>query len=221
MKKLIKKILGIRNEQEEFMKWVNDSGFDVISKRMIGEKHTTLLTDRLFTLWQFGKQASVLPGSYAQVGVFKGGSARLIAEAKNGNDQPFYLFDTFEGMPEVNAQIDLHKKGDFKNTSLENVKKLFVDVLNIKFCPGFFPETSGPAKNDKFAFVYIDVDIYQSVKDSMEFFYPRMLPGAVMVFDDYMGKNTPGVKKAMDEFFKDKKERPIITAKAQCVIIKQ
>lgn len=181
MKKIIKKIFGIRNEREEFMKWVNDPEFNSISRKMIEEKHTTLLTDRLFTLWQWGRQAARLPGSFAQVGVFKGGSARLIAEAKKGNREPFYLFDTFEGMPKVNSEIDLHKEGDFKNTSLDNVKKLFSDVNNVVFCPGFFPETSTPAQNDKFAFVYIDVDIYQSVKDSLEFFYPKMLQGGVMV----------------------------------------
>jgi O-methyltransferase len=221
MKKILKKILGIRNLQEDYFSWVNDSLFNQISQEMIEGKHTTLLKDRLFPLWQFAKQGSRFEGSFAQVGVFKGGSARLIAEAKKENKQPFYLFDTFEGMPKVNEKIDLHKEGDFKNTSLENVKKLFTGIENIVFCPGFFPKTSSPAQNDKFAFVYIDVDIYQSVKDSLEFFYPRMLQGGFMIFDDYMGKNTPGVKKAMDEFLRDKKEIPIITAKAQCVLIKQ
>jgi hypothetical protein len=68
---------------------------------------------------------------------------------------------------------------------------------------------------------YIDVDIYQSTLDSLNFFYPKMLKGGFMFFDDYMGKNTPGVKKALDEFLIDKKEIPIVTTVGQCVIVKQ
>lgn len=226
IKKFLKRIVNktgysiVRNGvRMDFIAWAKDNDFEKYSKLV--EPYTMLERDRLFMLWQFARQASVLGGSFAQVGAFRGGSARLIAYAKEGNGKPFFIFDTFKGMPKVNESIDLHKEGDFINTSIESVKKIFSDARDVKFCQGFFPDTSEPAKNDKFSFVYIDVDIYQSTLDSLKFFYPRMLKGGFMMFDDYMGKNTPGVKKALDEFLSDKVERPIITTVGQCVLIKQ
>ncbi len=225
MKKILKKIIEKtgylvvrKGTGKNYVAWSKDVDFQAALAKI--KSYTLLEEDRLFPLWQFARQARVLPGAMAQVGVFRGGSARLIAQVKEGNGQKLYLFDTFEGMPEVNEGIDLHKKGDFKNTSLESVKKIFNDTKDVVFCPGFFPQTSGPAQHEKFSFVYIDVDIYQSVVDSLNFFYPRMLPGGFIIFDDYMGKHTPGVKKALDEFLADKKERPIITAVVQCLLVK-
>ncbi len=218
---LFKKIgysISRNNTRLDFVSWANDSKFE--NTYSIVKSFTMLDRDRLFMLWQFSEQAKLLNGVFAQVGVFRGGSAKLIAvSAKDGN-KSFYLFDTFTGMPEVNKNIDLHKKGDFSNTSLIGVKELFKDFSNIKFCEGFFPETAMCAINEKFSFVYIDVDIYQSVLDSLIFFYPKMIDGGFIIFDDYMGKNTPGVKKAIDEFLIGKIEKPIITTIGQCVIIK-
>lgn len=203
----------------DFVSWAKDAEFEEAAENVA--PYTLLLRDRLYMLWQFAKQSTILNGASAQVGVFRGGSARLISYATKGNKKPFFLFDTFEGMPKVDQSVDLHEEGDFSNTSIEGVRNLFDDVSNAVFCKGRFPETAGPAQNEKFGFVYIDVDIYQSTKDSLEFFYPKMLPGGFIMFDDYMGKRTPGVKKALDEFLQGKKEIPIITTVGQCVIIKQ
>lgn len=226
IKSIIKKIIDKagytivrKNIRVDFVNWSKDEAFEKAVQKV--KSFTMLERDRLFTLWQFARQAKVLSGAIAQVGVFRGGSARLIAYAIEGNAKPFYLFDTFKGMPKVNESIDLHKEGDFIDTSLDSVKERFSNAKNVIFCPGIFPNTADPAKNEKFSFVYIDVDIYQSTLDSLKFFYPRMLSGGFIVFDDYMGKNTPGVKKALDEFLSDKKEMPIITTVGQCVIIKQ
>jgi hypothetical protein len=47
--------------------------------------------------------------------------------------------------------------------------------------------------------VHIDVDLYQPYVDSIEFFYPRLLDGGVMVFDDYGSAGFMGARKAVDE----------------------
>ena len=88
------------------------------------------------------------------------------------------------------------------------------------FHKGFFPDTAGPVADNKFCLVHVDVDIYQSVRDCLEFFYPRLVSGGFMVFDDYEGKNCPGVRKAIDEFLVDKPEVQIATAPFQCMILK-
>ena len=226
MKKILKQIIektgyqiSRKNIRMDFVSFARDKDFEDAFLKI--KPFSLLDKDRLFMLWQFVKQAKVFPGAMAQVGVFRGGSAKLVSIAKKENSEPLYLFDTFEGMPDVDPSVDLHKKGDFKNTSLEGVQKIFEGEKNVIFCKGFFPATVDKVHSDKFSFVYIDVDIYKSVLDSLNFFYPKLVTGGFMMFDDYMGKNTPGVKKALDEFLKDKKEIPILTTVGQCVLIKQ
>jgi len=72
---------------------------------------------------------------------------------------------------------------------------------------GWIPNEFPKVNNVKFAFVHIDVDIFQPTRDSLEFFYPRLVPGELFVFDDYGFDLCPSVTKAVDDFFLDKPER--------------
>lgn len=143
-----------------------------------------------------------IEGDIAEVGVYKGGSAKLICQITN---KPIYLFDTFEGLPDVGEHDSpiLFHKGDYRG-SLESVKEYLKGYPNLHFCKGLFPDTGEIVKNKKFSFVHLDVDLYKSTVDSLEFFYPRMSKGGVILSHDY--PTTKGVKKAFDEFFKDKLE---------------
>jgi O-methyltransferase len=181
--------------------------------------NTVVDRPRLFKLVEYCKQTEKLPGSIAEVGVWKGGTAFLLAS--NNPNKHLYLFDTFEGMPESIKGIDLHKKGDFKNTSLEYVQELLKPHKNVSFHKGLFPkETSDVIKDEKFSLVHLDCDIYTSVKESLEFFYNRTVPNGIIVFDDYNAPTCPGAKLAVDEFLKDKPEKLINFVQDQVAIIK-
>ena len=86
------------------------------------------------------------------------------------------------------------------------------------FYKGYFPDTAGPVKEKKFCLVNIDVDIFESVKACMEFFYPRMSRGGVIICHDY--SRFPGVLEAVDTFFQDKPEAVFELGGTQCLIIK-
>ena len=180
--------------------------------------HTVVDRDRMLILRQFALQVSSLEGDAAEVGVFKGGTAYLISSTLPKKD--VHLFDTFEGMPETVPEKDWHKKGDFSNTSLQEVTNYLSKFKNAKLYPGYFPATAGPIEQKKFCFVHIDVDIYQSVIDCCEFFYPRLVTGGVLIFDDYGFPTCPGAKAAVDEFFKSKKEAVIYFNTGQAMIYK-
>ena len=76
-------------------------------------------------------------------------------------------------------------------------------------------------QRQRFAFVHVDVDLYSSVRDCCEFFYPRLSGGASMVFDDYgFPHYRDAAKRAVDEYFADKPERPLVLASGQCVVVK-
>jgi len=74
-------------------------------------------------------------------------------------------------------------------------------------------------KYKKFAFVHLDVDLYQSTQDCLEWFYPRMSRGGVIVSHDYLSA-TQGVKRVFDEFFADKPEPILELSGSQCLVIK-
>lgn len=158
-----------------------------------------------------------VPGDIAEVGVYKGGSAKIICQAKG--DKSLHLFDTFEGLPKVD-DVDMvwpFYEGKFA-ASYDRVRDYLGQEKNVYFYKGIFPDTSDPVKDKRFSFVNLDVDTYESTKKCIEFFYPRMSPGGVILSHDYL--TAPGVQKAFDEFFADKAEPVVETAGSQCVVIK-
>ncbi len=141
---------------------------------------------------------STLRGEAAEVGVYKGGTAKILAQSMP--DRMVHLFDTFEGMPET-SEFDMHLPGDFADTSLETVNE-YLQGYNVHFWPGFFPDSARLLPDDtEFVLVHVDVDLYTSTKAACEFFWPRLVEGGIMVFDDYNGPRCPGANKAVDEFF--------------------
>lgn len=70
---------------------------------------------------------------------------------------------------------------------------------NIIIKKGFFPDTAEDIE-DTFCFVHLDMDIYQSTMDGLQFFWPKMVEQGVIMLDDYHNDHCPGVKKAVDEF---------------------
>lgn len=174
-----------------------------------------LLDNEAYQIIMVVKRTEKIEGDIAEVGVYKGGSARLICEVKG--DRSLHLFDTFEGLPDVGDIDVLFHKGQFE-ASLEDIKNHLKKYSNVHFYKGFFPATADPVKNKKFSFVHFDVDIYSSTFDCLNFFYPRMSKGGVIVSHDYI--YAAGVRKAFDEFFKDKPEPIIELSGSQCLIVK-
>jgi O-methyltransferase len=142
-------------------------------------------------------ETNCLGGIVAEVGVYRGGTARWICEH---TVDKVLLFDTFEGMPAV-SKFDLHHQGDFADTSLEHVDSLLEGHGNYALYKGVFPcENSQYANHHTFRLVHLDVDIYKSVKECLEYFETRMVPGGIIILDDYNEPNCPGAKLAADDF---------------------
>ena len=171
-----------------------------------------------YTLYSSLIATKNLQGDIAEVGVYKGGTARLICEVKGKRN--LYLFDTFEGLPETNENDLLVQKGWLQDTSLESVKNYLSDFENIHFLKGVFPETAKPISDKKFSFIHLDTNLYQSTLDALDFFWPRMVVGGRIVSHDYNTNSMPGIKKAFLEFFEKEPEKIIEIADTQVMAIK-
>lgn len=164
------------------------------------------------------KQVSNIYGDVVEVGVYKGGSAEVICE--NVVNKQIYLFDTFSGIPFSNEFDNFHKQGDFSDTSFTFVERKLSKYNNVKIFQGIFPEkNSDIISENKFSFVHLDIDVYESYMQCLTFFYKRMSIGGIILFDDYNSNSCLGAKKAVDTFFINKKENIIKTNYSNSVYI--
>ena len=84
-----------------------------------------------------------------------------------------------------------------------------------------FPETVDETVSEEFSLVHSDVDLYQCNVDVLEYFYPKMVKGGIIVFDDYEWEGCPGIRKSIDEFLSDKPEEIVVSAQDQCYLVKK
>ena len=226
--KLLKTIfINISNEVRHINKgvrdlelWKEDTFFAEILNNV--KTRTLLTSSRLYSLYQL-LQNSPPEGDVAELGVYNGGSARLLAKTleKYHSGKNLFLFDTFEGLPFHDDKLDMHKSGDLQSNKFEEVKEYLNDCKNAIFYKGLFADTLQIVKNNIFSFVHIDADLYSSITECVEFFYPRLIKGGIIIFDDYGFVSCPGAKKAVDNLFIDKPEVPIYLPTGQCLVIKQ
>jgi O-methyltransferase len=138
----------------------------------------------------------------AEAGVFRGGSARLICEARG--DEPLHLFDVFETLqqaqgPEANPRNgELFRHFGAVHGRLEEVRSLLAPYASVHFHPGVFPASAAELGAERFCFVHVDLDLEPSTRDALEFFLPRLLPGGILIGDNY---DDPLVRRAFDAYF--------------------
>lgn len=206
--------------QPLFSPWLDQSG--KFANLMADIKpYTVVSPDRVWILYSLARQACYLSGDFWECGVYKGGTAMMLAQVlSNFTERRLCLFDTFAGMPDTDPGHDYHRKGDFDDTSLNEVRARVGDVPNILYYAGFIPESFQGLEQTRIAFAHVDVDIYRSVNDCCEFIYPRLVSGGFMVFDDYGFPSCPGARSAVDQFFVDKPECPLVLPTGQALIVK-
>jgi len=183
-------------------------------------KHGTLMSgDRLQVLWDAAQSVAHLKGDWFECGVYKGGSAYVLAQAimRDGGSRILRLFDTFEGLPESDPEIDKHRKGQFAASPAEvltAVRGLKTVLIYQGEIPGSFP-IDEPA----ISLAHLDLALYRSTAAAIDFIWPRLEVGGKLVIDDYGWQECPGVTKAVDERFPP--EAVKVLAPMQCVITKQ
>lgn len=134
-------------------------------------------------------------GIIVELGTYKGGSAYAFNQV--GRGRPLHLFDTFTGIPQqTQVAVDIIGVGAFADTSVDAIRE-FLPYAH--FHVGLFPDTM-PDDLPGIAFAFIDCDQYKSCVAAIERWWPLMVDGGIMAWDDYP---LPGIKMAIHGFFKD------------------
>jgi len=207
--------------------------FGKLAQQAISEAYTNHYYDRLLTIFEglvnVSRRVTARPPVLAEVGVFRGGSAKFtlgVLQDLGIRDFRFHLFDTFEGHASQDIdghfdRVDTHSPGLFGNTSLEGVKATLGDLPGLEFHKGRFADTCGAIEGQAFDFVHLDVDLYQPLVHAIDFFATRINPGGWLIIDDYGFLTCPGAKTAVDEFLaKDKNFTSLTLLSGQCLLIR-
>lgn len=141
----------------------------------------------------------------AEVGVFEGDFAKWINQfyAK----QKLHLFDTFEGFDKRDIDKDSlyseAKVGDYSNASIDMVMKKMIYPENVIIHKGYFPDTAKQLEEERFAFVNLDVDLYEPTYNGLKFFKDKMISGGVILVHDYFATNFKRPHEAVNQFLEE------------------
>ncbi len=159
-------------------------------------------------------------GAVVECGVWRGGSMMAAAEVLHSlgdTGRKLYLCDTFEGMTEPTArdlQFDGKKAADIlaaeeKDTGMwcyadeadvrRNMALSGYPEDKLVFVKGRVEETIPASIHEEIALLRLDTDWYGSTRHELEQLYPRLVPGGVLIIDDY--GHWRGSKEATDEYF--------------------
>lgn len=182
--------------------WNSDAEFQALHEKISDSTLVDLY--RCFELWQLIPQVAPLDGILIEVGVWRGGTGAIIAsQAKQlGIPDKVYLCDTFAGVVKAGPEDNYYQGGEHSDTSRETVEQLLgsLSLDNVEILTGIFPDDSAAAiENEKVRFCHVDVDVYESARDVVEWVLPRLVPGGLIVFDDYGFKGCAGITRYADE----------------------
>ncbi len=187
------------------------------ARRATGSTDNFLKQCRFFALMQMVDHvlAKGIAGDVAECGCWRGHSSRMIATrlTEKGWQGRFFIFDSFEGglsdlttqdrvgAGDKGARTEARQKAHFASRR-DDVAAALATFPFVSLHEGWIPQVFDTVDlgERRFAFVHVDVDLYEPTRDSLAFFHPRLAEGAVVVVDDYGSSGFPGAQTAVDEF---------------------
>lgn len=169
------------------------------------------------------ERISEVDGDVVECGVGFGHTLLIINSLsyQEGKGRRIWAFDSFEGFPEPTVEDSSPrnpKKGEWKVITTDDLDDILYRRCglpdqtrrNLRVVKGYFENTLRNSGVEKIALLHLDVDLYGSYKTCLNELYQKVVPGGVILFDEYKQKDTqevfPGAAKAIDEFFADKEE---------------
>ena len=196
--------------------------------------YTMIKRDRLFALIQAVRYLvkNDVQGAMVECGVWRGGAMGAVALTlkAQGQTRPMYLFDTFEGMSIPTEEDKTFGGGDAMGEFLEkrtgeessdwcmasledvqaNLTRLGLDTNDFRFVKGMVEDTiPTEAPSGDIALLRLDTDWYKSTKHEMDHLFPKLVPGGVLIIDDY--GDWEGARQAVDEYLDNHSIRMLLT----------
>lgn len=201
--------------------WLDDPGFCELYEKI--REHTLVDRVRCHSLHLLAGQVRDLEGDVLEIGVWRGGTAAILAS--NLPDKTVFLADTFEGVIK-SSDWEHYRDRAHDDTSIPIVEDLLgrrLGLANHRILKGVFPDDTGPeVAGRRWSLVHIDVDVYLSARDAFHAVWRHVVPGGVVVFDDYgFFSACGGIRKLVDELKHDPDKLFIHNLNAHAYLIKR
>jgi hypothetical protein len=163
-------------------------------------------TARLANLWQLCRCSP--PGALIEVGAYRGGTALHLSNCRPTDR--IFACDTFAGYDPVPLHPTADRRevewqrlggtGPFHDADPNAVAELFRRKRrDARVLVGRFPHCDTAGEVAEIAFAHVDVVVYQSCRDALDYLVGRAVPGALFVVNDYR-RQTGGPTRAVQEF---------------------
>ena len=144
-------------------------------------------------------------GDIVEIGVYKAEKYMLFLDIAKQQGKIAHAVDSFRGFPNVSKFDTFYKKGDLDVNGADWLRKKIANKKNARIHEGFIPEILKDIGINTISFIHIDVDLYKPTKQSLEWAWPLMAPGGIIICHDYLPNDEKNCSKAIDEFINDKK----------------
>lgn len=182
---------------------------------------------RVHVLCWAAQHALHLEGDFVECGVNTGGFSRAVIEFVQFQNEPrtFYLLDTYNGLVEEYLTPEEKKRGlTRKNVpyaeTYEYTKSVFKDFANVTLVRGPVPDTLPQVTSTKVAYLSIDMNSVAPEIAAAEYFWDKLVSGAIIVLDDYGFQSHFEQKKAFDQFAAKQGTQVLSLPTGQGIIIK-
>jgi len=152
-------------------------------------------------------------GDMAEAGVYRGGTAAVMLAASK--EKKLHLFDTFEGLPHGEGQF---ATGEWRGSVGDVRANLARWPDRIECHQGLFPASAQGLESHRYSFVHLDLDLYDSTLAALNWFWPRLERGGILLSHDY--PLADGVVRAFHEFFDGLSDPFIPLSGNQCLAVK-
>jgi O-methyltransferase len=220
-------------EMEARSRWVeHEPDFAPIME--LARPYTMTSVERMFAMHQAVRylEDAKIEGSIVECGVWRGGSIMIAIATLNllkSRDREIFLFDTFEGLPKPDPVLDVDiwdnkghdgwileaRSAESSNWAYASLDDVRSNVLGlgypeklIHFVKGMVERTIPEHSPNKIALLRLDTDWHSSTKHVLENLYPALVPGGVLIMDDY--GHFMGARKAADDYFNDRGIRMLL-----------
>lgn len=202
--------------------WLNHDFF------LKGQAHNIIgiPDERCFTLQSVVRSLGSVAGDVAECGVRFGKSSVFMLEA-DLSARHYHLFDSFEGLSKPAPEDLLTQNGESYwiegdiETPEAGARAHLSGFRNVTLYKGWIPARFPEVADRRFALVHVDVDLFEPTRESLDFFWPKLVENGILVCDDYGSRRCPGAKKAMDAFFADKDVSLLELTTGQAVVVRR
>ena len=201
--------LGFMND-ECLMKAYNDNATTEVEKSVLWRLATVA--------WGFRKGLQ-LDGDFVECGCYKGTTAKIMCDMADFSSYPdrrYYLYDLFDH----DSAMPHHSMPEHSQFLFQKTRERFSQFSNVVVTQGQVPDILSEVSPGKIAFMHIDLNNAEAEVGALEVLFDRMVPGAVLVFDDYGWLAYGDQKKAEDHWLASRGYQVLELPTGQGLLIK-